>query len=67
MKTNVGGGDRMFRIVLGLVVIVLGVVMRSWWGALGAIPFLTGVFGWCPVYVPFRMSTCPEPIRGRRA
>jgi hypothetical protein len=58
MKANVGGMDRVFRIVVGVVVIALGVYFRSWWGALGAIPLLTGLVRWCPVYLPFRMSTC---------
>jgi hypothetical protein len=60
MKPNVGGGDRAFRVVLGVVVISLGLYFKSWWGALGAIPLLTGVFAWCPVYLSFGTSTCAE-------
>ena len=61
MNRNVGGLDRGFRIVFGLLVIAVGIVYRSWWGALGAIPLLTGIFAWCPVYLPFGTSTCvPE-------
>lgn len=63
MKANVGGFDRSFRVVLGLIVIGLGVYFRSWWGALGAIPFLTGTLRWCPVYLPFGMSTCSDSSR----
>jgi len=59
MKPNVGGWDRAFRIVLGLVVIGLGIYFNSWWGALGAIPLLTGLVRWCPVYLPFGTSTHP--------
>ena len=58
MTPNVGGGDRLFRIVLGVVVIALGVYFKSWWGALGALPLLTGLFRFCPVYLPFGTSTC---------
>ena len=32
MKTNVGNTDRLFRLVLGVVIIALGVVFQSWWG-----------------------------------
>lgn len=60
MTANVGGFDRVFRITLGLAVMLAGMALHSWWGALGAIPFLTGAFRWCPVYAPFGMSTCPE-------
>ena len=57
MKPNVGGGDRIFRIVVGLVAIGAGIYFKSWWGALGLLPLLTGVFRWCPAYVPFGTST----------
>jgi DUF2892 family protein len=57
MRTNVGGTDRVFRIVLGVVVVGLGLAFRSWWGALGAIPLMTGLVRWCPVYLPFGFST----------
>lgn len=61
MKRNVGGLDRGFRIALGLVILGLGIWARSWWGALGLVPLLTGVFAWCPVYVPFGTSSCAKP------
>jgi hypothetical protein len=57
MTPNVGGLDRGFRVGLGVVVIGLGVYFKSWWGALGAIPLLTGLFRWCPVYLPSGTST----------
>jgi hypothetical protein len=66
MKKNVGGLDRGFRIVLGLVVVGLGIAYRSWWGALGLLPLLTGMFAWCPVYVPFNTTTCAQEARQGR-
>jgi hypothetical protein len=27
------------------------------WTAIGAVPLLTGLIGWCPVYLPFGWST----------
>ena len=65
MTPNVGGLDRGFRIGLGLLVIGLGVAFRSWWGALGALPLLTGLVRWCPVYLPFGTSTLNEQPRVR--
>lgn len=58
MQANVGGADRMIRIVLGLAIIVVGIVMKSWWGAIGLLPILTGVLRCCPAYMPFGLSTC---------
>ncbi len=58
MKKNVGGIDRILRIVVGLALIVWGVVAQSWWGAIGIIPLFTGIISWCPAYLPFGISSC---------
>ena len=58
MKTNVGNADRTLRLVAGVVIIVLGVVFQSWWGAIGLIPLFTSATRWCPAYLPFGISTC---------
>jgi hypothetical protein len=57
MKQNIGTTDRLLRIVLGLAIGILGVLFSSWWGLIGLIPLLTGLFKWCPLYVPFNIST----------
>lgn len=62
MKANVGGIDRILRIVVGLAVLSLVFVVEGdarWWGLVGAVPLLTGLIGWCPAYLPFGISTCP--------
>ena len=59
MKSNVGGIDRILRIVLGLVLIGLtatGAV--GVWGWLGIVPLATGAIGWCPPYASFGFNTC---------
>jgi hypothetical protein len=58
MKVNVGGADRVVRIVAGLAIVAAGAGFRSWWGAIGVLPLLTGLIGWCPGYLPFGISTC---------
>ncbi|KAB2879119.1 DUF2892 domain-containing protein [bacterium] len=57
MKCNVGNADRMFRIIGGLVIIALGFIYQSWWGVIGVLPILTGTLRWCPLYLPFKIST----------
>ncbi|MCU0765761.1 MAG: DUF2892 domain-containing protein [Gammaproteobacteria bacterium] len=57
MKQNVGGADRIVRIVLGLGLIGWGVATQNWWGAVGAVPLATALIGWCPAYLPFGIST----------
>ena len=58
MNCNVGKVDRMFRIVLGVAIISVGMYFKSWWGAVGLIPLLTAAIRWCPAYIPFGFSTC---------
>lgn len=59
MKANVGGMDRIARIVLGLVLIALAATGTvGVWGWLGLVPLATGALGWCPPYAIFGFSTC---------
>lgn len=58
MQRNVGGPDRVIRIVAGLAILAIGVWQQSWWGAIGLVPLLTALIGWCPVYVPAKFSSC---------
>ena len=60
MKCNVGKTNKMFRIILGIVIILAGFYFKSWWGAVGVIPIVTGFIRWCPAYVLFGLSTCKE-------
>jgi hypothetical protein len=58
MKKNVGGADRTIRIVLGLAILGVGVYFKSWWGLIGLIPLLTGLFSYCGLYSLLGLSTC---------
>lgn len=60
MKTNIGGIDRILRIIVGLVLIALAATGTvGWWGYIGLVPLLTGVFRFCPAYTLLGMNTCP--------
>lgn len=59
MTANVGTVDRAIRIALGLALI--GATLMGWigvWGWLGVIPIATGVFRFCPAYLPFGLNSC---------
>lgn len=59
MTKNVGGIDRILRIVIGLALIVgaaTGTI--GLWGYIGALPLITGLVGWCPPYAIFGFNTC---------
>lgn len=55
---NVGGADRVVRVVVGVAIIAAGFYFKSWWGAVGLVPLVTAAIGWCPAYVPFGITTC---------
>ncbi|MBB4613109.1 Protein of unknown function (DUF2892) [Novosphingobium taihuense] len=60
-KTNVGGIDRILRIVLGLVLITLVFVgPQTPLGWIGIVPLATGLLRTCPLYSLLGMNTCPR-------
>jgi hypothetical protein len=62
MKANVGGVDRIGRIVVGAGLLSLLVFLEGnarWWGLIGLVPLLTGIFGFCPLYALLGIRTCP--------
>ena len=60
MKSNVGGIDKILRIVLGLALVAWALVGGGpVWAWIGVVPLATGLFGWCPFYPLLGMSTCP--------
>ncbi len=63
MKYNVGGIDRVLRIAVGLLLIVLAASGKIGpWGWLGVVVLATGVFSFCGAYKLFGFSTCPLKV-----
>jgi len=59
MQANVGGIDRLVRVVVGIALIALAAAGTiGMWGYIGVVPLLTGLVGWCPAYLPFGFKTC---------
>lgn len=64
MKKNMGATDRIVRVIIAAVIVVLfftkviagtlGIILL----ALAAIFLLTSVVSFCPLYAPFGLSTC---------
>ncbi len=60
MKSNVGGIDRILRLVAGLVLIALTLTGTiGVWGWIGVVPLLTAALGFCPLYTVLGFSSCP--------
>ncbi len=62
MNANVGGFDRVFRIVAGLALLSLFFVLDGsarYWGLIGIVPLLTAIVRFCPLYSLVGINTCP--------
>jgi hypothetical protein len=58
-STNVGGLDRALRVIIGVVLLALVFVgPRTYWGLVGLVPLLTAAIGNCPLYSIVGLSTC---------
>jgi len=62
MKPNIGDGERLIRVILGIYVMLLGFlfiqgIVGSILGILGLIAFATGAAGWCGIYTLLGKST----------
>jgi uncharacterized membrane protein len=62
MLKNVGGTDRILRIVAGLALMAFAATGQvGLWGWMGIVVLATGLFSFCGAYTFFGFSTCPLP------
>ena len=69
---NEASWDRIARVVLGVALIISGLVAVGGTGgtggyimtAVGLVPLITGLMGWCPIYAILRTGTKKdEPVK----
>lgn len=61
MKANIGGIDKVLRIVVGLALLSIIFLVEGpgrWWGLVGIVPLGTGLINFCPLYAIFGFNTC---------
>lgn len=64
LQCNVGGYDRVARIILGIVLIGVGWQGMTWWLAIvGAIILVTGLIRWCALYSLMGISTVKKEVK----
>ena len=60
---NEGNIDRIIRVVVGALLLIgyfmNGDATYGWLYLLGIIPLVTGLVGFCPLYMVLGISTCP--------
>lgn len=62
MKPNIGSVDRIARIIVGAGLLSLLLLLEGnarWWGLVGIVPLMTGLFSFCPLYTLLGIRTCP--------
>ncbi len=57
MKKNMGSLDKKLRLILGIIILIIGYLNDSWWGLVGLVPIITSFISFCPIYLPFGLST----------
>jgi len=66
MTKNVGGIDRIIRLIVGLALLAWGFSPLlsggeiNWFGAIGVVPLFTALINWCPLYPLLGLSTCSK-------
>jgi len=59
MQANVGGMDKIVRIVAGLLLLAMTVVgPKTLWGLVGIVPLATAFMNFCPAYTLLGVNTC---------
>ncbi|MFW9604992.1 MAG: DUF2892 domain-containing protein [Pseudomonas sp.] len=59
MQKNVGGIDKIARLLVGIALITWAVFGGPIWAWIGVIPLATGLLNWCPIYPLLKINTCP--------
>lgn len=67
MSQNIGIADRIVRIILAVVFIILALMYSFWWYIPAAIALFTGIIGWCGLYSVFGWNTCPIEKPAKKA
>lgn len=58
MKLNVGGIDKILRVVLGVALIAATLTgALPVWGYIGIVPLVTGLVNFCPLYTVLGFSS----------
>ncbi len=59
LKCNESKTDRMIRIILGVILLIMGIAINAWWLiVIAAIALITGIIGFCLLYAILGINTC---------
>jgi hypothetical protein len=71
IKPNEGNTDRVIRVVLGSLIILISYVylpdnLKNLGLIFGSLLLITGVVGWCSLYALFGINTCPVKVKSKK-
>jgi len=70
MKKNMGPVDRTIRVIIALLIGILYLagqingILALILGIVAVISLLTSIVSFCPLYVPFKLSTKKQAVKG---
>ena len=60
MQANVGGIDRILRLLAGLALVAWALLGGPLWAWIGVVPLATGAINFCPLYAILGVNTCKK-------
>lgn len=60
MKCNVGKKERIARVIIGVIALILGFYITPWFYIIALIGFVTAAIGFCPVTHALGINTCKK-------
>ncbi|KEQ23149.1 YgaP family membrane protein [Paenibacillus tyrfis] len=58
MNCNVGKTEQVFRISIGVTIVLMGLYYKNWWGIIGLAPIITGATRYCPANALLGIQNC---------
>lgn len=59
LAKNIGGFDKIARVIIGALLILGAILGYGVWMLIGVVPLATGLLGSCPLYQLVGLNTCP--------
>ena len=60
MKANVGGIDKIVRVIAGVGLVAWAATGGPVWAWIGVVPLATGLMNFCPLYPILGLNTCKK-------
>lgn len=66
MECNIGAKDRIIRIIISAILIIIGLIYNGWIAVIGLIILFTAIIRFCSIYKLLGINTCEKDIPQRK-